>query len=216
MDRSQTTTKKIWYASYGSNLSFQRFKCYIEGGTPPGSTNTNPGCRDKTLPSDRAPVSLNFELYFAGNSTAWRGAPAFLRNGGSSARALGRMYLITDDQFNDVVMQENGQEVNGARFVPSFEELTRKNEFDLPGDRLYGHLLRVGLQGGWPVITFTTARVQTIAAPSKAYIKVIVAGIRETYPAMTNVQICEYLLRAEGVHGRISPEELADWVSEKL
>ena len=130
--------------------------------------------------------------------------------------ALGRMYLITDDQFNDVVMQENGEEVNGARFVPSFEELTRKDEFDLPGDRLYGHLLRVGVQGGWPVITFTTARVQTIAAPSKAYIKVIVAGIKETYLAMTNTQICEYLLRAEGVHGRISPEELADWVSEKL
>jgi len=125
------------------------------------------------------------------------------------------MYLVTDDQFNDVVMQENDQEVNGVRFVPSFEELARKDHFDLPGDRLYGHLLRVGENGGWPVITFTTARVLPIAAPSKAYIHVIVTGIKETYSEMTNAQICEYLLRAEGVHGRLSLKELSDWVSEK-
>jgi len=212
----QERPKKIWYASYGSNLSFQRFRCYIEGGTPPGSANANPGSRDKTLPSDRQPVSMNFELDFAGNSTWWKGAPAFLRKGGPAARALGRMYLITDDQFNDVVMQENDQEVDGTRFVPSFEDLIRKDEFDLPGNRLYGHLARVGEQGGWPVITFTTARVLPINAPSKAYIKVIVTGIKETYPAMTNVQICEYLLRAEGVHGRIPSSELADWLNEKL
>ena len=208
--------EKIWYASYGSNLNFQRFRCYIEGGTPPGSSHTNPGCRDKTPPSDRRPISLNFELYFAGNSAAWKGAPAFIRDGGRSALALGRIYLITDDQFNDVVMQENDQEVTGARFIPSFEELMRKDKFELPGDRLYGHVLRIGEQDGWPVITFTTKKVLTINAPSKAYIKVIVAGIKDTYPAMTNAQICEYLLRAEGVHGHMSPEELADWVSEKL
>jgi hypothetical protein len=209
-------SKKIWYASYGSNLSFQRFRCYIEGGTPPGSDKANPGCRDKTLPPESQPVSMNFELYFAGYSERWKGAPAFLRKGGPSARALGRMYLVSDDQFNDVVMQENGQKVDGTRFIPSFEELTRNDESDLPGNRLYGHLVRVGEHGGWPVITFTTSRVQSINAPSKPYIKVIAAGIKETYPEMTSAQICEYLLRAEGVHGRLSPEELADWISGKV
>lgn len=206
--------KKIWYASYGSNLSLERFMCYIAGGTPVGSTNTNSGSRDKTPPSAKQPVSLDLELYFAGYSANWHGAPAFTRRSDKAATTLGRMYLITDDQFNDVVMQENDCTVDGSRFVPRFEELIQKDEFFLPGNRLYGHLLRVDKKDGWPVLTFTTKRDQPINAPSETYIKVIVSGLMETYPDMTNAQICAYLLNKEGVQGRIQPEQIASWVDE--
>jgi hypothetical protein len=124
------------------------------------------------------------------------------------------MYLISDDQFNDVVMQENDEPVNGARFVPSFDELKQQNEFVLPGNRYYGHLLRAGEHSGWPVITFTTQRSLRRNAPSKAYIQVIVSGLRETYPAMENAQICAYLLDKEGIQGQISSEQIAAWVNE--
>ena len=127
----------------------------------------------------------------------------------------GRMYLISDDQFNDIVRQENGMEVNGKRFVPPFDELRKTESFVLPGDRLYGLLLNVDTVDGWPVITFTTPSSDLkIGAPSKAYTKVIVTGLKETYPAMTSKEICRYLLRAEGVRERIPAHELLRWVQE--
>jgi len=127
------------------------------------------------------------------------------------------MYLITDEQFNDVVLQENDKEVDGTRFVPPFQQLTQESEFELPGKRLYGHVLRVGKESNWPVITFTTSRKDMpIGSPSMAYIKIIISGIKETYPAMTNTQICEYLMRTEGIHNRIPTEHIIHWVEETV
>src|SRR5436305_7842838 len=101
-------SKRIWYASYGSNLSYQkRFMCYIAGGRPAGSQNTNPGCRDKTPPIDNKPIAIHLDLYFAEYSQWWNGGVAFIKRGNERSKTLGRIYLITDDQFNDVVLQEN-------------------------------------------------------------------------------------------------------------
>src|SRR5258708_7844443 len=181
--QSADSPEYIWYASYGSNLSFKnRFMCYIAGGRPLGAQRINPGCRDKTPPRDARPVSLNFDLYFAGNSRSWGGAPAFIRRGNSNSIVYGRMYLITDDQFNDVVLQENDEPVDGTRFVPPFEQLAEEKEFALAGNRLYGHLMNIGKQDKCPVITFTTMRDLPIGVPSEAYLKIIISGIKETYP----------------------------------
>jgi hypothetical protein len=209
-------TDRIWYASYGSNLSYHnRFMCYIAGGKPEGSSKRNSGCRDTTPPLDNKPISLPFDLYFAGYAESWRGAPAFIRRGEKTAITYGRMYLITDEQFNDVVLQENDREVDGTRFVPAFEQLARENEFVLPGDGLYGHLLHVGQQSGSPVITFTAMRGDLpIAAPSEAYLKIIASGIKETYPAMNSSEITQYFSRADGIRGRIPLDKLARWVRE--
>src|SRR5438046_3062218 len=106
-----SVTKRIWYVSYGSNLSYEgRFMCYISGGTPAGSHHSNPGCRDMTPPVADKPVAMDFELYFAGYSKNWNGAAAFIRRRPTPSTTLGRMYLLTDDQFNDVVLQENNKE----------------------------------------------------------------------------------------------------------
>ena len=125
------------------------------------------------------------------------------------------MYLITDEQFNDVVLQENDRDVDGTHFVPAFDQLVRESEFVLPGDRLYGHLLRIGTQGEWPVITFTTKRDDlAIGAPSESYAKIIISGLKETYPTMTNAQIIEYLSHADGVWGLIPLDHLMCWVQD--
>lgn len=208
----------IWYASYGSNLSYaNRFMCYITGGRPAGSSKTNSGCRDKTPPLRDKPLSLNFELYFAGYSRSWRGSPAFIRSGDNRSLTLGRMYLITDAQFNDVVLQENDMEVDGTRFVPPFERLTTESSLLLPGDRLYGQLLRVGVQDGWPVLTFTTTRRELrIGEPSEAYLSMIIHGLKEAYTAMKNSDIADYLGRAEGVRGKISLGQLNSWIESAV
>jgi hypothetical protein len=211
-------SRKVWYASYGSNLSYRnRFLCYIAGGRPAGAKKWNPGCRDKTPPSDIRPIPLNCELYFAAYSDSWGGAPAFIRPGSRRSLTHGRAYLITDEQFNDVVIQENGGEPDGTRFVPPFEQLSRMETFKLSSDPLYGLLWRIGREGGSPVITFTTARNNlAIGAPSEAYIKIIAAGLKETYPKMTAAEIAEYLHRAEGVRDRVPEKLLRDWVRAAL
>jgi hypothetical protein len=203
----------IWYASYGSNLNYKgRFLCYIVGGTPLGAKKRNEGCRDKALPLDNRGISLNFELYFADYSSSWKGAVAFIKQSETS-KTLGRMYLITDDQFNDVVLQENAKKVDGRRMVPEFNQLCQEQDFLLADSGLYGRLLRVGEEDGYPIFTFTATKNDLkVGAPSEAYVRVIVSGIKETYPAMTDGEICEYLWRCQGIYDAISPQQLKKWV----
>jgi hypothetical protein len=186
--------------------------CYIAGGKPRGSQHTNPGSRDRTPPADNRPISLDWELYFAGYSGWWKGAAAFIRQGTEKARTLGRMYLVTDDQFNDVVLQENGRPVDGSRLLPPFESLVQQDDFLLQGIKTYGRVVRIGEQDGSPIFTFTATKSVAIGAPSEAYLRIIVSGIRETYPSMSSGDIFEYLQHAEGIHGRIPVDQLKSWI----
>jgi hypothetical protein len=217
-NQDQSTPKRVWYACYGSNLQRERLMCYIEGGTPEGSAKRNEGCRDKSEPTESRPTSLNFELYFAGRFRRWgNGGLAFIRENPKGRPTLGRMYLITDEQFNDVVMQENESPVSGWRRIPAFDQLVGQREFRLSGNPWYGRLLNIGSEGGYPVLTFTTARADLQANPSppcEQYVKVIASGIKETYPKMSNDDIVEYLLRAEGLRGKIDPPKIQSWVAE--
>jgi hypothetical protein len=209
--------KMVWYASYGSNVAYEkRFLCYIKGGTPLGSKAKNSGCRDTTAPLHIRPITLDFELFFAGYFKRWGGAAAFIRHGEINAKVLGRMYLITDEQFNDVVLQENGREVDGARLVPPAEQLYDAKEYVLPGLKTYGRLLLVGIADSYPILTFTAteSHAPPIAPPSEPYVKVMARGLKETYPGMNDREIVEYLLRAEGVRDRIQPDHLASWVAK--
>jgi hypothetical protein len=104
--------------------------------------------------------------------------------------------------------------VNGERFVPSFDDLTKLDAFELPGDHLYGLLMNVGRVDGWPVITFTTKNELPIGAPSEAHLKIIAAGLKQTYPNMTPDEICTYLLPAEGIRNRIPAGQLLQWVQQ--
>ena len=100
----------VWYASYGSNLLRARFLAYIRGGPPPGASFVQVGCSDTTPPRHDRGVMILHHLYFAESSRNWEDAGiAFLDPGkDSSAKTLGRMYLITAQQFREVVLQENG------------------------------------------------------------------------------------------------------------
>lgn len=63
--------KYVWYASYGSNLLEERFLCYIRGGQPAGSTESEPGARDPSLPLRSIQFSMPYPLYFAKERTKW-------------------------------------------------------------------------------------------------------------------------------------------------
>jgi hypothetical protein len=100
-----------------------------------------------------------------------------------------------------------------SMYVPVFEQLVSQREVPLDGDPLYGKILNIGSEEGSPILTFTTGRHLTLNEPSESYLKEIAAGIRETYPQMSDDDITEYLLQADGVRGKIDLAKIRDWVA---
>lgn len=142
---------KLYYASYGSNLFASRLHAYIEGGQPEGSARKFEGARDKTLPSDDIPVQLNGTIFYAGKSSIWNGGVAFL-DPEREGKSLGRAYLVTSEQFDDVIAQENGGEAGTMTVdLATTIEAGRK-----VGPGVYGTLVHVGDYNGHPVVTFTS------------------------------------------------------------
>ena len=99
----------VWYAGYGSNLYRDRFHCYITGGLAPGADDPNIGCTDRTLPIQESADIIHHDLYFAKRSSKWQdGGLGLVRIEASHAiRTYCSIYLITQEQFIEVVRQEN-------------------------------------------------------------------------------------------------------------
>ena len=150
--------KLVWYACYGSNIMYERFLCYIQGGTFYANNRHYDGCKtDKTLPLSSKPVIIPYEMYFGNESSSWmnddgkRTGVAFLdtlKNG----ITLGRMYLITERQFEEVWEQEGNS------------------------DNWYNKEILLGKYDGYPVKTFTNSVRRKENVPSKKYLDVINKG----------------------------------------
>ena len=206
---------KVWYASYGSNLQWERFLCYIRGGQPKGRTDVYNGCRDKTLPEEDEEFYINSRLYFAKASKGWnKGGVGFISNFFDEAnKTLARIYLITKEQFVDVVKQET--KYNGKLKI-DFEQCIKEGSLVFKDPSWYGNLIYLGEQNQYPIFTFTSKQDFTdeINKPNKDYLKTIIEGIKEIFP-YSDVEICEYLLPLEGVNGNYAKEELIDLINEK-
>ncbi len=187
----------IWYASYGSNVNRARFLCYLEGGTPVGTLLPQRGARDRSLPRDDAPCTFRSAIRFAGYSARWEGAPALLEHRRASPGALGRRYLITKEQFVDVVAQENGAE--GPLSIP-FDEVLPDGH-TLIDTRAYDTIIGLDPVDGIPVATFTSSDIpeqRPAAAPSAAYLATIVRGLAEVHD-LDHETLAQRLHRADGV-----------------
>lgn len=196
----------VWYASYGSNLNEERFLCYVKGGQPVGSQDTEPGCRDHTLPVDNKPILIPYPLYFSGDSQRWGGGAAFVGHQQEENNpTLGRMYLITSEQFIDVVSQENqGLEVDVD--LNEVQALGSKQVFD----SRYGTIICLGTETEVPIFTFTANDDQKDmewSAPSAAYLGTIITGLIDTY-SHTNEQLVQYLMDKPSVQDKWTHEEL--------
>ena len=207
----------VWYASYGSNLLRKRFLCYIKGGTLKGVQHSYGGCSDKTLPHDDRQIMIPHELYFAQSSNIWDGGGvAFIKSTKSTGRdTLGRMYLITREQFVDVVVQENAldRSENGETLEIDFERTIHDGETVIDAN-WYSRLLYLGTEDGYPILTFTGGWPDdeiTLNAPGEKYLKVIIEGIQETYDLPVD-GVVEYLLRLGGITGRPQKEALTSLV----
>lgn len=169
----------IWYASYGSNLLYERFMRYIEGGKLEGSTKAERGARNTAPPLKSMTYSIHHELYFAKDRSKWgEGGVAFIKNEQNNGiTTYSKAYLITAEQFEDVVCQEN--QVHSVEI--DYEQLVEQGFIDIL-DGWYGRLLLIGYKEQLPIVTFTAASNWSFSEekkPSAAYASVILKGLEE-------------------------------------
>ncbi|HXX34979.1 MAG TPA: tetratricopeptide repeat protein, partial [Thermodesulfobacteriota bacterium] len=208
-ERFLSLTNLVWYASYGSNLCSRRFMCYIEGGQPEGASRPHSGCRNKTPPKDDQPIKIPYPLYFARQSSRWgnKGVAFIGLKKEETEATLGRMYLITEQQFIDVVSQEN----EGAKISVDLQKVKQQGSMVFH-ESWYGNILYLGEQSGFPIYTFTSCKniaLEPPVAPSSEYLQAIISGLKEVYP-VTPDDIIEYLLSKPGIKDSYTREDLAN------
>jgi hypothetical protein len=200
--------ERVWYVAYASNLGTERFRCYLAGGRPDGGQRSYPGCRDPADPAEWFSFEHPGGLVFAGTSGVWGGGMAFF-DPDRDGRVACRAYLVTVEQFGDVVAQEMRHPPGGdfaralAAVVPEVGELHTL------GPGRYETVLRLGARDGVPMLTVTSSDVEAVgrSAPSAAYLRSIAAGLREAH-GWDDGRIAEYLAAAAGLDGPWTPSQV--------
>ena len=171
------TDDLVWYVSYGSNMSSERLRHYLEGGRPAGATRTYDGARDPTPPRRRRGVQLGGTVYFARHSSVWDGGVAFY-DPDTVGGAVGRAHLVTVGQFSDIAHQERGGE-SGSDL--DLHQLLASGRSRI-GSGWYDTLVLTGWSDDRPMITLTGSAgiaAASLNAPGEAYLRTIVAGLAE-------------------------------------
>lgn len=163
------TNDYVWYASYESNLLYERFITYIKGGNCKFNGVDYPGCSDKSLPRDSSPITIPYNMYYGNKSSSWGNGGVSFLDIEDKGQALGRMYLITRNQLEDISRQEGR------------------------GENWYNHSVKLGEQDGIEIITITNKGRREFHKPSNAYLDVIRRGIKETYTDMEDFDVMGYL-----------------------
>jgi hypothetical protein len=198
----------VWYVAYGSNLALDRFRCYVSGGRPAGGMRDYTGCRDPSEPAGILSLQISGGLVFSGESKVWTGGSAFY-DPYADARVAARAYLITTDQFADVVAQEMRRPPGGSFALALSAVAQAVDTVHAMGPGRYETITRTGVRDGVPMLTMTHGEAGLLepAAPSAPYLRWISAGLREAH-GWDAGQVADYLSGAVGVKGRWGREEL--------
>lgn len=172
------TPEFVWYAAYGSNLLWSRFRCYLKGEAPTENHRAHVGCRDSSDPTRDAAGVCDYPVVFAGEESSWgKGGVAFLdiETAGESQM---RLWRVTREQFEDICAMENGL-LPGAISL-DFGALARRGTMIVSTMGWYGQAVYLGDFEGDPVVTFTwRERRLDLNQPSERYALVIKSGLAE-------------------------------------
>ncbi|OUO57828.1 hypothetical protein B5F74_11645 [Collinsella sp. An271] len=160
----------VWYVAYGSCMSYERFMCYLAGGTCKDNGRTYEGCSDPTPPICTASMPLFHDVYFGNESRSWGGAGVAFLDVDNPGFTHARAYLITREQYEQVRDQEG-----------------RSGQW-------YGREVELGTRTGIPMLTFTSADKRPHNAPSEAYLSTMRLGISEAFPGYASAEDPELLL----------------------
>ncbi|QDP42260.1 hypothetical protein FN924_17975 [Radiobacillus deserti] len=188
-------------------MNKERFLCYIQGGTPKGATRDNPGCRDQSLPVKEQSYVMKHELFFAKEAGRWQGkGVAFIDPAkNEQSHTYSYMYMITKEQFLDVVAQENSVshvDLDIEKVIEKGNEVFRES--------WYGNVLYLGEADGVPIFTFTSPNElleEELNPPSIEYVRTIMHGLKGEV-GLTDDEIVSYLLETHGIKGFMSREQL--------
>lgn len=199
------TPEYVIYASYGSNLNFTRFMCYIRGGRPAGATRIYKPCRDQSPPLGSMPLALSGEVYFAWESPTWGGGAAFY-DPSIPGEVAARGYVVTAEQFSDIAEQEMWR--NPGADLDLSEVLSCGRSVLGPGR--YETLILAGWIDGMPVLTFTCpwrfGEVK-LNPPSAAYLSMLAGGLAEAHGWGVG-EVVEYLSVRPGIAGKWALDDL--------
>lgn len=165
----------VWYAAYGSNLLYERFMTYIEGGKSRFNNRCYRGCTDITPPKANRPLTIPYKMYFGKKSPSWSNAGVSFLDTTTKAKTLGRMYLITKEQFSEIAVQEGR------------------------ADDWYNQELEMGEHEGIKIVTITNRHKRPENPPSEGYLNVLKMGLKETYPSLSDIEIDKYVEECLGV-----------------
>ena len=163
----------VWYVSYGSNMLYERFMTYIEGGSYKGSRE-HPPCDDASSPLIVRRVEIPYGMYFGNYSSSWNCGVSFLDTS-NKGKAYGVAYLITKEQIEHVCRREN------AGSKPE----------DNPN--WYNEIIDLGEMDGFRIKTLTNSTIRDYYEPSEDYLNTLRDGLEENYPEMSDKEIEDYL-----------------------
>ncbi|MDR2171464.1 MAG: hypothetical protein LBP59_15085 [Planctomycetaceae bacterium] len=147
----------VWYVCYGSNLLYERFMLYIEGGRCRLNNEIYEGCNDTNQPLTSIPFTINYHFYYAKESPKWEDQGVAFIDDKKQGTTQGRAYLITKCQFEEVWCQE-GRSANW-----------------------YGLKVLLGIdENKVKYLTFTNEKRLDETLPSKTYKRIIKLGLKET------------------------------------
>ncbi|CAH8305491.1 unnamed protein product [Eruca vesicaria subsp. sativa] len=194
--RSDLSKVDVWYASFGSNMWKQRFLCYIQGGQVEGMANPCVGSMDKRPPKGITWGTYPNRLFFGRESTnVWGPGGVAFTNPLTSPNDQTHMclYRITLEQFNDVLFQENGLNIDFDS--PIFDLTSLKlveNNGSTPLEATlapwYGNVVCLGREGDVPILTMTCSLSVIekflsgevpLSPPAKAYANTLIRGLVE-------------------------------------
>lgn len=164
----------LWYVSYGSNMDYDRFMCYIEGGSYEGS-RYHPPCEDTTAPVAVRAIEIPYGMYFGNSSGSWQGRGVSFLDVTHSGKSLGVAYLITGEQFEHVVFEENAGR---------------------PQNRDYGwyeDTINLAPMDGFEVKTITNVEPRIPNEPCDDYCRTLLRGIAQHWNELSEEEIEDYL-----------------------
>ena len=175
LEKIDSWKEYVWYVSYGSNMLYNRFICYIEGGQFEGSGSYREACEDTSAPFESKAIDIPYDMYFGNYSGSWEGCGVSFLDTSKQGHALGVAYLLTREQFEHVAAQENG-----GRYPEGYGSW-------------YENIKTLGEMDGYEMVTITNDELRPYNEPCEDYLNTLKRGIRENWPEKSEEDINNYL-----------------------